>query len=281
MAVVSRFQDSDYVNWVKAGQALLCTAEGMYTFCENTIKKYHLTLHRKFPRQPCSGLCRVEALCNVCAKRRGEWKKDVISQLTPRTVPCWINTDKSKWETDAWEIAKFFMGPGQEAFRAGAVDTDPIGLLQLVLNCQLFTSCISNRQSFDDVKEIRNKMFHSANFKLTNTDMKDHLKKITTMLEDPTQLKNDSNAKAAVQHLKQIKALPLEANDSRVLQSERAMWKQKIEWISNQQSVAHEEVEEIMNVVTDVFGREIDSLKTLVDSLERRTAKTEGTLLFL
>ena len=60
MAVVSRFQDSDYVNWVKAGQALLCTAEGMYTFCENTIKKYHLTLHHKFPRQPCSGLCRYD-----------------------------------------------------------------------------------------------------------------------------------------------------------------------------------------------------------------------------
>ena len=94
---------------------------------------------------------RVEALCNVCAKRRGEWKKDIISQLTPRTVPCWKNTDKSKWETDAWEIAKVFMGPGQGAFRAGAADTDPIGLLQLVLNCQLFTSCISNRQSFDDV----------------------------------------------------------------------------------------------------------------------------------
>ena len=47
-------------------------------------------------------------------------------------------------------------------------------------------------------------MFHSANFKLTNTDMKDHLTKMTTMLEDPTQLKNDSNAKAAVQHLKQV-----------------------------------------------------------------------------
>ena len=94
---------------------------------------------------------RVVALCNLCAKRRDEWKKDIISQLTPRTNACWVNTDKSKWETDAWEIAKVFMGPGQGAFRAGAADTDPIGLLQLALNCQLFTSCISNRQSFDNV----------------------------------------------------------------------------------------------------------------------------------
>ncbi|KAI0231402.1 hypothetical protein LSAT2_018234 [Lamellibrachia satsuma] len=242
MAMVTRFQDPDYVNWVKAGQALLCTTEGMYTFCEDPIKRYHLALHRKFPRQPCSGPCRVVALCNVCAKRRGEWKKDIISQLTPRTVPCWMNTDKSKWETDAWEIAKVFMGPGQGAFRAGAADTDPIGLLQLVLNCQLFTSCISNRQSFDDVKEIRNKIFHSANLKLTNTEMKDHIKAMTTLLQDPAQLKNDSNAKAAVQQLQQIEALPLEANDSRVIQSERTLWTQKIEWISNQQSVNKEEV---------------------------------------
>lgn len=58
MATVDRFQDSDYVNWIKAGQALLCTAEGIYTFCENPIKNYHVTLHRKFPRQPCSGPCR-------------------------------------------------------------------------------------------------------------------------------------------------------------------------------------------------------------------------------
>ncbi|KAI0240751.1 hypothetical protein LSAT2_008470 [Lamellibrachia satsuma] len=278
IAMVTRFQDPDYVNWVKAGQALLCTAEGMYTLCEDPIKRYHLDLHRKFPRQPCSGPCREEALCNVCAKRRGEWKKDVISQLTPRTVPCWMNTDKSKWETDAWEIAKVFMGPGQGAFRAGAADTDPIGLLQLVLNCQLFTTCISNRQSFDDVKEIRNKMFHSANLKLTNTEMKDHIKAMTTLLEDPAQLKNDSNAKAAVQQLQQIEALPLEANDSRVIQSERTLWTQKIEWISNQQSVAKEEVEEIMNYVTAVFGRETYCVRTLLDSLERRTTESEEVL---
>ena len=54
------------------------------------------------------------------------------------------------------------------------------------------------------VKEIRNKMFHSANFKLTNTEMKDHFKTMTTLLEDPTQLKNDGNAKTAVQQLQQV-----------------------------------------------------------------------------
>ena len=60
-------------------------------------------------------------------------------------------------------------------------------------------------------------MFHSANFKLTNTDMKDHIKKMTTMLEDPTQLKNDSNAKAAVQHLKQVTQNHFKWENSRLL----------------------------------------------------------------
>ena len=47
-------------------------------------------------------------------------------------------------------------------------------------------------------------MFHSANLKLTNTEMKDHIKAMTTLLEDSAQLKNDSNAKAAVQQLQQV-----------------------------------------------------------------------------
>ena len=43
------------------------------------------------------------------------------------------------------------------------------------------------------VKEIRNKMFHSPDFKLTNTEMKDRIKAMTTLLENSTQLKNDVN----------------------------------------------------------------------------------------
>lgn len=55
------------------------------------------------------------------------------------------------------------------------------------------------------VKEVRNKMFHSADFKLTNTEMKDHIKQMTTLLEDPTQLKNDVHAMQAVQQLQRVR----------------------------------------------------------------------------
>ena len=94
---------------------------------------------------------RLSGLCTVCANQRREWKKDILSQFTRPTKPCWMNADGSKWETNAWEIAKVFMGPGQHASRSNAAATDPIGLLQLVLNCQLFNSCISSRQPFEDV----------------------------------------------------------------------------------------------------------------------------------
>lgn len=55
MAVPDRFQDNSYVNWVNAGQALISTAEGIYGFCEDQNKNYHLALHQKFPRQQCDG----------------------------------------------------------------------------------------------------------------------------------------------------------------------------------------------------------------------------------
>ena len=64
MAVLDRFQDPGYVNWLKAGQALLCTAEGIYDFCEGPIKQYHRKLHEKFPWKRCRDNCGyVEGNC--------------------------------------------------------------------------------------------------------------------------------------------------------------------------------------------------------------------------
>ena len=52
-----RFQDPSYVNWVKAGQALLCTAEGIHDFCEGPIRQYHQDLYKKFPWKHCKANC--------------------------------------------------------------------------------------------------------------------------------------------------------------------------------------------------------------------------------
>ena len=92
---------------------------------------------------------REQGLCPSCLARHQEWEQDILSQLTPGSDPGQTNPDKPLWEREAWEIAKVWMGPSHESFRAGGGDT--IALLQLVTNCRLFASSFANRQSFVDV----------------------------------------------------------------------------------------------------------------------------------
>ena len=54
------------------------------------------------------------------------------------------------------------------------------------------------------VKEIRNTMFHSADYKVNDADMKADIEAMTTMLEDPKELKQYSQAKSAVTELRQV-----------------------------------------------------------------------------
>ena len=54
------------------------------------------------------------------------------------------------------------------------------------------------------VREIRNQIFHSADFKLSDTELDDYIKDMTTLLQDPTQLLNDTNAKSAVTQLNKV-----------------------------------------------------------------------------
>ena len=58
---------------------------------------------------------------------------------------------------------------------------------------------------FLQVIEIRRNLFQSADFKLTNTELKDHIKAMVTLLEDPTELNKDAHATLAVQQLHQVK----------------------------------------------------------------------------
>lgn len=97
----------------------------------------------------CFHNCDRTTPCSICCKRRQAWKDDIKTQGSKL---CWRNADASRWETDYWEIAKVFMEPGKnDPSIAGPADTDAIGLLQLVINCDLFDGCIISRQRFKDV----------------------------------------------------------------------------------------------------------------------------------
>ena len=91
---------------------------------------------------------RVGNECSVCTTRHSNWKQEILAQVTPHAVPCWTHSDTSKWDSDPWEIAKVFTSYGEGELMAGEGDT--FALVQLVLNCQLFSGCISSRQSFEE-----------------------------------------------------------------------------------------------------------------------------------
>ena len=77
----------------------------------------------------------------------------MLSQLTSDQRGCRKNIDVARCQADPWEIAKLFMGRGDDESRTSAATTDPSGLFQLVLNCQLFNDCVHNRDSFERVSE--------------------------------------------------------------------------------------------------------------------------------
>ena len=54
------------------------------------------------------------------------------------------------------------------------------------------------------MKEIRNEVFHSADFKLSDTELDDYIKDMTTLLQDPTLLLTDPKAISAVTQLNEV-----------------------------------------------------------------------------
>ena len=61
-------------------------------------------------------------------------------------------------------------------------------------------------------------MFNSAGFKLTGTELKDYIKKMTTLLRDPTVLRSNAGAMQAVVKLQQVHIIEIccHTNNQRV-----------------------------------------------------------------
>ena len=142
---VARFRHPDYIQWLKAGQALKCCGEGLIDFCTDVIVRFHRSLvglhgpavcpfpgNTKKVTKDRRGW-KVNCACGVC----DVWLKSIENQLATGQFS-WKNSNVQEWPIHPWQLAKVFMGPGKDAGSFDPSDTDTAGFLQLILNCGLF-----------------------------------------------------------------------------------------------------------------------------------------------
>ncbi|KAI0234989.1 hypothetical protein LSAT2_014618, partial [Lamellibrachia satsuma] len=151
---MDRFNDQQYINWVKLGQALTCVTKALAPFCKDVIEKWHNTQKDKLGNTTCNAGCVAKHIrpkkkswsisCgdNVCNK----WLEAIAPQL--HTHQCgWENSIVNEWPKECWQVAKVFMGPGQDPSNVDPHKTDALGLLQLMINCKLFHSHLDTQKA--------------------------------------------------------------------------------------------------------------------------------------
>ena len=155
------FSNADYKNYLKVGMALQLTTKAMTPFCVDVIQSFHTSLKTSIGSSVCSAGCtnadikmmkKKKFTCgsNVCDK----WLAAIEAQQATRQYSV-HNTTVALWPVHPWQIAQYYMGPGQDATNTSPTQTDPGGILQVTVNCQKFQSLISTTK----VKEVTSYRF--------------------------------------------------------------------------------------------------------------------------
>ena len=147
-AVLPLFNKPNYHNFLKLGRAVMCTAHGLAGLVAYVIDDFHSSL----VNQHTSDICiqwgtkkvikqrkegwHIDCGCGVCEP----WMRSIAAaeSTTPKTKICWQNTNVDDWPVDSWQLAKVFMSPGKKDSCNSLEDTDPAGILQVMINCSHF-----------------------------------------------------------------------------------------------------------------------------------------------
>ncbi|XP_052785598.1 uncharacterized protein LOC128221165 [Mya arenaria] len=133
----------------------------------------------------------------------------ILSTYYPyQKTPIWANTDSTKWSDrniGYWEIAKCFFNTPGYLDKEGPNTTDGSGLISICLNNKGIRSSISNVLVFEEVRDIRNKISHTADYKLDKQTADEYLEKMIELLNDGRELRNDPFAIVNRRHLQDIK----------------------------------------------------------------------------
>ena len=151
--VVGDLNDPEYLNWYKANRALHCTIDVLRQVCLAEVQTFHTSLLNKHGRRgtcsrPCThgdvahgqgGNWSLQCPSNVCS----HWLHDIMRGRTKKSTRLnWQNSDFSQWQTEPWQIAKIYMGGGQDSACVNPAETDAAGIVQLLMNFKEFKNVL-------------------------------------------------------------------------------------------------------------------------------------------
>ena len=162
---MSLFTQPDYYNFLKLGKAIKVTATGLTDLADQVMKTYHKSLQGRHGSAVCSrpggkkiskikgikgikGCWTINCPCGVC----DTWMNSIANEFATNQF-CWHNADVDFWPVDAWQVAKVYMSGGKATSSNTPQDTDPAGILQLMINCGKF-------QPFLDIQKVEKVSFH-------------------------------------------------------------------------------------------------------------------------
>ncbi|KAK3586375.1 hypothetical protein CHS0354_000899 [Potamilus streckersoni] len=219
-----KVRDKEYTNWLKVTLALYYMKSGLHTFIQSEFNCLHQSLVQKIyggqkvPLLPCS-ICHASLvkrnkytgtwdIPNQCGSYCDVWLYELlVFHTSPKSEKIyWNNTDVSLWPFSPWQCAKVFMPRGQLPSSTGPAECDAQALLTLLSNCRHFHRKLSpsGLSLTHTVSDIRNKVMHNGEMKLSDTDRKNYIQQIIQLLEDPVSLKSTEDCKAAVGNICKI-----------------------------------------------------------------------------
>jgi len=153
------FTQPDYYNFLKLGKAIKVTATGLTDLAVKVMTTFHSTLQGHHGSAVCPrpgrkrisknrGCWTINCPCGVC----DPWMNSIANEFATSQF-CWDNADADLWPVDAWQVAKVYMSGGKATSCNTPQDTDPAGILQLMINCVKF-------QPLLDVLKVKKVSFH-------------------------------------------------------------------------------------------------------------------------
>ena len=158
---MNRFLEQGYSNRIKLDLALNRVAEGLAPFCKTVMDEFQeeVMKGKPFEGKSCNAGCKAKTkpkrqctrgtfnmVINCPNDICNKWLEGIHPEILTRQYS-FENTKESEWPTESWQLAKIFMGEGQDKSNVDPHNTDAAALLQLMINCRKFKSRVDQNKA--------------------------------------------------------------------------------------------------------------------------------------